>query len=181
MSQRIARIAVTGTPGSGKTSVCSVSNWECQSVMELAKINGCLEPIDASDGAAPVDVEKLSSILLEKWNLLEHPMLIDGHLSHHLPIDAIVILRCHPSTLQNRLEKRNYSQNKISQNTESELLGTIAGECFQKLDIPCLEIDSTVITAIEIFQRLMDWVADGFKPSRPDVPIDWIATIHGGD
>ncbi len=179
MSQSPARIAVTGTPGVGKTALCSISNWQSQSVMELAKQHGCLEPIDASDGAAPVDVEKLSLILLEKWKQLEYPLLIDGHLSHHLPIDATVLLRCHPEVLQNRLENRNYSEEKINQNIESELLGSIAGECFQNSDIPCLEIDSTDIDTTEIFQRLKDWLADGFKPSRPDVPVDWIAIIHG--
>jgi len=179
MSRTTARIAVTGTPGSGKTTLCSTSNWESQSVMELAKIYECLEAIDANDGAAPVDVEKLSLILLENWNQLDYPLLIDGHLSHHLPIDAIVLLRCHPEVLQNRLQNRNYSEEKINQNIESELLGSIAGECFQNSDIPCLEIDSTEIDTTEIFLRLKEWVADGFKPSRPDVPVDWIAIIHG--
>ena len=181
MTRLSARIAVTGTPGTGKTSVCSISNWQSVSVKKLAETNGCLEPIDHRDGAAPVDVEKLSSILKEGWSKTKEDVLIDGHLSHHLPVDAIVILRCHPETLEARLGKRNYSEDKIRQNTESELLGSIASEAFEMTDVPCFEIDSSANESTEIFQRLMDWLADGFKPSRPSVAIDWIERIHGSD
>ena len=181
MTRLSARIAVTGTPGTGKTSVCSISNWQSLSVKELAEMNGCLDPIDHLDDAAPVDVEKLSSILKDSWSRTKEDVLIDGHLSHHLPVDAIIILRCHPETLGTRLGKRNYSEEKIRQNTESELLGIIASESFEITGIPCLEIDSSANESTEIFQRLMDWLADGFKPSRPSVAIDWIQRIHGSD
>ena len=179
MTRLSVRIAVTGTPGTGKTSVCSISNWQSVSVKKLAEMNGCLEPIDLRDDAAPVDVEKLSKILKEKWNENKEDVLIDGHLSHHLPVDAIVILRCHPETLEARLVKRNYSDDKINQNTESELLASIASEAFEMTGIPCLEIDSSANESIEIFQRVVAWITDGFKPSRPSVPVDWIERIHG--
>ncbi len=181
MKQNVGRVAVTGTPGSGKSALCEASNWHCLSVKELANQNGCLGPIDSSDNAAPVDVEKLCSILEEKWDEYCDLTLIDGHLSHHLPVDAIVILRCHPDTLKNRLQKRDYSEEKISHNVESELLGMITEEDFDYSNIPCLEIDTSANEINESFQQLLDWITDGFKPSRPSVPIDWIAIIHEGD
>ena len=102
-------------------------------------------------------------------------LLIDGHLSHLLPVDGIVLIRCHPDILKKRLFERDYSQSKVSENVECELIGTIAAEC---LDIPCLELDSAIgiesmITSAE------RWITDGFKPSRPNEGIDWIGEIHG--
>ena len=90
------RIAVTGTPGVGKTTFCASSNWSTTTVKELAEKHGCVEVVD-SDGAAPIDIEKLvNSLVWPKGNI----HLIDGHLSHLLPVDAIILIRCNPSALR---------------------------------------------------------------------------------
>ena len=175
------RIAVTGTPGTGKTTLCVSSGWDYQTVTELATSNGCIEDTDPNDGAAPVDVDRLHNLLLESWEKSEGHTLIDGHLSHHLPVDAILILRCHPDTLRSRLQARDYSMEKTDENTESEFIGVIASECFANSGIPCIEMDGSTLDPEEIFNRLEAWIADGFKPPRPNEPTDWIATIHGGD
>ena len=167
------RIAVTGTPGVGKTSFCSGSDFHIVTVDEIAAQHDCLGAIE-DDGAAPIDLERLISMIT--WPD-ENQILIDGHLSHLLPIDAVVLIRCHPDILRNRLAERNYSQIKIDENVECELIGVIAAEC---LEIPCLELDSAIgidamIAALEV------WMTDGFKPRRPNEGIDWIGQLHGGD
>ena len=167
------RIAVTGTPGVGKTSFCSKAKWSTNSVKNLAEKYDCIGPID-EDGSTPIDIEKL----VEKLNWAEDDLqLIDGHLSHLLPVDAVILIRCHPEILRERLISRNYSEQKIDENVECELIGVISAEC-QKL--PCLELDSAkgIQSMIEETER---WIADGFKHHRLNEPIDWIAEIHGDD
>ena len=167
------RIAVTGTPGVGKTSFCSGSDFHILTVDEIAAQHDCLGAIE-DDGAAPIDLERLISMIT--WPD-ENQILIDGHLSHLLPIDAVVLIRCHPDILRNRLAERNYSQTKIDENVECELIGVIAAEC---LEIPCLELDSAIgIDAM--IAALEGWITDGFKPRRPNEVIDWIGQLHGGD
>ncbi len=167
------RIAVTGTPGVGKTTFCAASNWSITTVIELAQKHDCVEVVDA-DGAAPIDIEKLvNSLVWPEGNT----RLIDGHLSHLLPVDAIILIRCHPAVLRERLAGRDYSDSKIDENVECELIGVISAEC---LELPCLELDSEM--GIEAMIACAEqWITDGFKPHRPNEGIDWIAQIHGDD
>ena len=157
----------------GKTSFCSGSDFHILTVDEIAAQHDCLGAIE-DDGAAPIDLERLISMIT--WPD-ENQILIDGHLSHLLPIDAVVLIRCHPDILRNRLAERNYSQSKIDENVECELIGVIAAEC---LELPCLELDSAIgIDAM--IAALEGWITDGFKPRRPNEGIDWIGQLHGGD
>ena len=52
------RIAVTGTPGSGKTTFCSAIEYPSMTVEEIAVNHGCIGEVE-DDGAAPIDVDKL--------------------------------------------------------------------------------------------------------------------------
>ncbi len=166
-------IAVTGTPGCGKTTLCKSLDLKVKSVREIAEKYDCIEPMDSNDGASPVDIEKLSKSI--DWG--DEPLIIDGHLSHLLPVDAVIVVRCNPDILRGRLESRDYSQEKIQANLESELIGLISSEC---LEIPCLELNSEI--GIEaMFEQSMQWITDGFIPQRPNQPIDWIELIHGSD
>ena len=167
------RIAVTGTPGVGKTTFCSAMDHQTKSVEEIAVSHECLGDTE-EDGAVPIDLEKLIRNIDWPEGDLD---LIDGHLSHLLPVDAIVLIRCHPDILRKRLSERGYPQSKVDENVECEFIGIIAAEC---LDTPCLELDSAIglrsmITCVE------RWITDGFKPSRPNEGIDWIGKIHGDD
>ena len=167
------RIAVTGTPGVGKTTFCERFKWSKISVKELAEQHGCIDDVD-EDGVTPIDVNALSQEI--NWPEGDY-WLIDGHLSHLLPVDAAIVIRCNPSALQRRLESRGYSAQKINENVECELIGSIVAEC---LDLPFLELDSadgleSMIASAEA------WITDGFKPQRPSEPIDWIHEIHGED
>jgi adenylate kinase len=168
------RIAVTGTPGCGKTTLCEGLASTTVSVATLAAQHNCLGPSDVEDDASPVDIELLNERI--EWPE-GSPLWVDGHLSHLLAVDAIVLLRCHPEALQQRLESRGYTETKVTQKVESELSGLIAAECEGR---PCLELDSADSIA-DLIDAVKAWTADGFKPSRPHATIDWIALIHDGD
>ncbi|GIR75619.1 MAG: hypothetical protein CM15mP78_03180 [Candidatus Poseidoniales archaeon] len=50
-------LAVSGTPGAGKTSLCTAlaeAGWQVLSLADLAQTYGCLGPVDEDDGAAPL-------------------------------------------------------------------------------------------------------------------------------
>ena len=59
-------LALTGTPGVGKTTVASwlqAQGWGLLSVADLADSHGCLDEVDPKDGAAPIDIQALD----EAW------------------------------------------------------------------------------------------------------------------
>tara|TARA_B110000116_G_scaffold271350_1_gene291882 strand:+ start:1484 stop:2083 length:600 start_codon:yes stop_codon:yes gene_type:complete len=182
------RIAITGTPSSGKTSLSefalanSNKGWLVTVVSdkELAEQNGCLEKVDSSDGAHPIDIEQLATSLSKQW---AHPptddMLIDGHLSHLLPVDAIVIIRCNPEVLQTRMQNRGWEKSKIEENAEWELLGAAWNDEHEWGDTPVLELDSSQESVQSLFSQIGVWRRDGFKPKSPEQRIDWITILHG--
>jgi len=162
MEPEIKTIAVTGTPGCGKTTLCSKSPYPVLTVHDLALKYGCIGPIE-SDGSAPIDTEKLS----KQWTKPEDITLIDGHLSHLLPVDAIIILRCEPEILRKRLTIRKYAESKVEQNVEFELLGGVW---------PDLLDDNR--PKIEDPENIVDWINSGCPNfTSPSDAIDWISKI----
>ena len=170
------RLALTGAPGTGKTTVCSLlseAGIGVVSVETLAEMFDCIGDTDPSDGARPIDLDVLRSILDDKWSVSpEETTLIDGHISHLLPVDCAIILRCKPADLQVRLLDRRYRDGKISQNVDWEILGGAWNEIDEL--VPVIEFDTSSDSADSIVESILGWIADGFKPERPTNPIDWV-------
>ena len=154
-------IAITGTPGAGKTTVCESlgSLYNVLSLQELAEKNDCLGPVDEEDGSAPLDIHKLS----ETWDFDSKALtFVDGHLSHFLDVDAIVVLRCQPEKLRARLEGRSYSPSKITANVEWEMLSGTWSELLEfEIEVPLLELDTTATSADELRESIVQWIDEG--------------------
>ena len=115
-------IAITGSPGVGKTTVSQIlSNlgWEVVSVTQLARDLDCLGDYDEVMTSQEIDIHRLSEMFEHEPN---KQVIIDGHLSHFLTVDGIVILRCQPDILRQRLTIRDYSAAKINSNVELSLI-----------------------------------------------------------
>ena len=67
--------------------------------------------------------------------------IVDSHLSHHIA-DIVIVLRTDPAVLKGRLEKRNYSEEKIKENLEAEALDIILAESVEWCD-RVFEINTT--------------------------------------
>jgi len=166
MDQRVS-IAITGTPGTGKTTLCEAlsESFSVLSLQELAEEYGCLGTVDSTDDSAPLDIH----LLAEKWqDEGDGVTFIDGHLSHLLEVDAIVVLRCNPVQLKQRLESRAYSQPKIAANVEWELLSGTWSELLEfEIEAPILELDSTSLTIEEMQSQIVEWL----EKKCPSLPL----------
>ena len=174
--QGMRRLALTGTPATGKSSVCALldrGEFETFTVRGLAEENDCIGEVDISDGARPIDLEMLSQALGELWiGAPEKMTLIDGHLSHLLPVDGVILLRCRPDILRDRLDGRGYHNTKSESNVEWEFIGGAWNE--YNSSVPWTEFDTSENSAESIVQLIRAWISDGFKPKTPDSGIDWI-------
>ena len=163
----IRSIGVIGTPGCGKTTFCQQSNLPVIDLADYARKHNCLGEAGV-DGAAEMDVEKLS----KKWKNPDQLTLVDGHLAHHLPVDALLVLRCKPDDLAKRLESRGYSKKKIRANYEVELMG---GPWFDGLvgdERPIFEIESSELG----IKNAVEWLNAGCPPhTTAGTALDWIA------
>ena len=154
-------LAVSGTPGTGKTTLCealAAAGWQVLSLAALAEEHGCMGPVDEADGAAPIDVHRLA----EAWEAPEEGRwLIDGHLAHLLEVDGIVLLRCRPSVLNDRLSARGYEARKVKANVEWEMTAGHWAELMEfEIELPLLELDTTGDGG-DLSGRVQAWAEDG--------------------
>ena len=169
------RIGLTGTPGVGKTTVASIlsEHFTIIDLVELAEERGFLGPTSAEFEAREVDIEALSSALAHEWNgPPEKITIIEGHLSHYLPCDMVIVLRCEPKTLRSRLSKRNYPDWKITDNVEWELMGGPWNES-DSSGPPWIEFDTTDEIASKISDRIIKTIERGAKGTESSSVLDW--------
>ena len=170
------RVALTGAPGTGKTTLAALlaPTFLVRAVRDLAEACGALGPLEG-DGAHEVDLDAL----LQHVESLPSDMLIEGHLSHHLHPDVIVVLRCAPETLRDRLESRGYGPEKVRANVEWELLGCVHAEIRDAwLGVPILELVASSMTPEAMAERVRAWADEGYAASS-EALIDWLAdTTH---
>lgn len=169
-------IAITGTPGVGKTTIVelfSEGDFTIISVKDLAKQYGCEGDFDESAQSMDIDIHRLAEQF--ESDLLDDA-IVDGHLSHFLEVDAIVILRCNPSMLQERLAKRGYSEQKIKANVEWEMIAGTWSEMIEfELDQPILELDTTNCDPNKTYEEIIEWINDGHSQNSRQARIDWLA------
>jgi adenylate kinase len=100
-----------------------------------------------------------------------------GHLSHLVGADLIVVLRCRPSVLEERLKGRRYSQAKVRENMEAEGCDVILIEAMEG-SAPVFEIDTTERTPEQVADAIGEILA-GEKEKYEPGHIDWSEEVLG--
>ncbi len=161
-------VAVTGTPGPGKTTACSLlSGVKVIDLRILAEENAQLFSFDSVRGCMEVDPAVLQTLLPEVYNTV----ILDGHLSHLLENDVVVVLRCSPKVLAERLSRRGWPSEKIRENQEAEAIDLILIEALDD-NKEVLEIDTTLLSPREVADAVM-LIMGGEKRKYEPGNIDW--------
>ncbi|MBE6506515.1 MAG: dephospho-CoA kinase [Methanocorpusculum parvum] len=160
-------IGITGTPGTGKTSVAEALRRRGIDVLDLkTTVAPYVLEHDEEMGADIIDVEEWAKAnrFLEGY--------AEGAIAHYLPAEKIIILRCRPDVLKERLAPRGYPAEKIRENAEAEALDVIlieAADAFAAEQI--YEIDTTSIDS-ETAAELIISFAEGKIPASFG-SLDW--------
>ncbi|WP_440764971.1 adenylate kinase family protein [Natronorubrum sp. DTA7] len=172
------RVAVTGTPGTGKTTATELleerlSSADGDSLPELGVIhlNRVLEDeelyteIDADRESKIADLEAL-----REWLEGRDDVVIDSHLAHHFEADRVVVLRCRPDRLEERLLERDETEAKATENAESEALDVILSEAVDEHGLESVyEIETTDCDPEGVADALEAVVAGTREPSAGGV------------
>jgi adenylate kinase len=151
------KIAITGTPGVGKTVVSK--KLAKQMKYDLIELNDDIKKkklydyYDKKRKCFVVDVRKLNRYFKK---IKGKNLIFDSHLSHTLNgINMIIVLRCRPNILQNRLHKKRWSKEKVRENTEAELIGLISWEARQtKKNV--FDVDNTRSKALNTIKQIIN-------------------------
>jgi adenylate kinase len=165
-------VALTGTPGTGKSEVAEIlkKRYRVESVSELAKKFDCI--LGEEEGSKIVDIEKLA----EKIDFGDELVILEGHLSHYLNPDIVIVLRCNPLMLKKRLEERGWSKEKALENVEAEIVDAILVEALGCKVCKVYEVDTTSMKSEEVanaVEQVLKGKCESFKPGR----VDWIREV----
>ena len=137
------RIAVTGTPGTGKTSATNAlaDRGVDTPVIHLndeIKDHDLWTERDVDRDSLVTDLDAVQSHLGDWDGVLE------SHLAHHFSADRVVVLRCAPADLESRLEGRGDPPEKARENAESEALDVVLSKAVEEHGSDSVyEIDTT--------------------------------------
>jgi adenylate kinase len=160
------KLALTGTPGTGKSTVADLINagFSIIHVNDLVKDRYNLGP-DEERGCLVADIPGLS-VYVEG---LKGDAILEGHISHLLPADLVVVLRSSPDTLRRRLGARGWSRAKVQENVEAEGLDIILVEAMHAHK-KVYEIDTTNMTPMQVRDAVLEIIGgtDKYRPGSVD-------------
>jgi adenylate kinase len=177
------RVALSGTPGTGKTSVATMLKKQGYSIVHLhtlAKEKHCIAGSDKKRHSQLIDIGKLNAVIKKNYRT-DSLVFFEGHISHLLKaMDKVIILRCHPKQLQKRLMKKKWSKRKIKENVDAETLDVILCETVELHPARNIfEIDTTGKTIEEVTEVIKNIIENNFQPATPYTlgQIDWSEEI----
>lgn len=147
-------IGLTGTPGTGKTSVCNLLKerygYRVIHLNDLIREENLYSEVDEARDTLVVDMDEVSARVcqLVDVNDDDEVTILDSHMSHYIA-DIVIILRTSPDKLRKRLSHRDYSDAKISENVEAEALDVILVESVEWCD-KVFEINTSDVRVDEV-------------------------------
>ncbi len=118
------KLIITGTPGTGKTSVAKALGKNLKhrvlNEKEFALQHG-IGKWDAESNELVIPLKKLETAL-NSFLRKEKKVIIEGHLLCEIRVkaDFVVLLRLHPELLEGRLARKQYAPEKIQDNVFCE-------------------------------------------------------------
>ncbi|MFD1645240.1 adenylate kinase family protein [Haloarchaeobius litoreus] len=172
------RVAVTGTPGTGKTTATDIlaerrNDVDVVHLNEVIESEELYEAVDEERDSVVADLDRLAAWVDDYEAAGDDGadvLVLDSHLAHHLDADRVVVLRCAPEALATRLRERGESDAKAAENAESEALDVVLSKAVEAHGLDSVyEIETTRSSPEEVADALAAVVEGTREPSAGDV------------
>ena len=164
------RVALTGTPGTGKSSVGAELERRGYYVVYLdrfAEERKLVSGYDPARDTREVDVEALDREVRVPVKL----GFLVSHYAHLLSVNMAIVLRCHPKALVGRLRSRGWAEPKIRENVEAEAIDAITQEAANRVPF-VYEIDTTSAAPEAVAGSVLE-ILQGKTRGREPGHVDW--------
>jgi adenylate kinase len=177
-------VLITGTPGTGKTTVSRLLATElracCVELNILLKRKGIDYTYDEKRKTRIVSVDRLHIALRRQAAGADHGLVIDSHVAlaaGRLPkLVRVVVLRCNPIVLEQRLERKRWSKSKIGENLQAEILDICLWDAVKNYGWNrILEIDTTEKVPRHVVQLIMKDLCKKRIQNQPTV--NWLSDL----
>lgn len=163
------RFALTGTPGTGKSAVARALGGppRCVEVGDLALRLGCAS---GRGRGVVVDLARLAR-RIDRGDAAGVDVVV-GHLAHLLPVRKVVLLRCDPRELADRLRRaRRGSPRLRAENVLAEAVDVLRVEA-ERLGRSVVEVDTTGRSPAAVAREVRRRIRGRWRATRRGV--DWL-------
>ncbi|GMH39615.1 hypothetical protein BSKO_07513 [Bryopsis sp. KO-2023] len=165
VNRRPPNILVTGTPGTGKSTLCEqlaqVTGFRHIDVSQMAKANELCDGYDEQLDSLVIDEDKVCDALEDET--AKGKCIVDYHSCDFFPerwFDLVVVLQTDNSVLYQRLQKRGYSDLKIRENVTCEIMQVLveeARESYKEDIIKVVQNDSVEELEMNV-ENIRQWI-----------------------
>ncbi len=177
------RLVITGNPGVGKhTSAGILAEMIHAQIVDINNIAIKSHAVgEETNLGRDVDVKKVTRVLKQTIRQ-ERDLVLVGHLAPYVlepvGISIVAVLRRSPYDLEKTLERRGYSADKVRENIESEIIGTLLYDSLKAFGKPKVaEFDTTNKTPKETADEILSTLKKRPKPKSMLLGIDWLKVV----
>jgi len=166
-------IAITGTPGTGKTTATDRLDRPVVHLNALVRDEGLDTGVDPERGSRIVDLEAVEDRIAERVRATDGPLVVESHVAHELGADRVIVLRCAPEIVAERLRDRGESGATARENAESEALDLVLSAAVERHGEGVVyEIDATDSPPSAVADAIEAAIAGDREPSAGMVAFD---------
>ncbi len=168
-------IVITGNPGVGKHTIAKeISKHLKLPINDINSITRDAGLFEKNEDTNDVDISKLEKIIKEK---ISSPSLIVGHLAPYVlssvKVQTVIVLRRNPYDLIAVYKKRGYAEEKIRENTGSEILGIIAHDAINQFGTKVFQVNVTEKSISKVTEKVLDII----KGRGTSEEVDWLDLV----